>query len=110
MREETSEGWQKWMSIRKSFIQPGLPPPAEPAKNRTLLSGQKKKKGTVTPHGRPKRGGMKREKKVRFKEKKCSCDAAHRLTMDPDQTQRVHVQACVPLTRIFTHQSGYSGG
>lgn len=64
LREETSEGWQKWMSIRKSFIQPGLPPPAEPAKNRILLSGQK---GTVTPHRRPKRGEMDQEKKLNSK-------------------------------------------
>lgn len=96
LREETSEGWQKWMSIRKSFIQPGLPPPAEPAKNRTLLWGQK---GTVTPHGRLKRGGMDRDQKVWFQEKnknifELSCDAAQRRTMDPDQTQRAQVQAC----------------
>lgn len=62
LREETGEGWQKWMSIRKSFIQPGLPPPAEAAnKQKSALRGEK---ATVTPHGKPERAGMERDIKV----------------------------------------------
>lgn len=77
-----------YKKVIHSFSQDSLPQLNQP---KTELCSEGKK-GPL-PH----MGGMDRDKILIQKKKNIfvlSYDAAHRLTMDPDKTQRVQVQAC----------------